>query len=71
MVLSKKEYEQMQQYKEVGIKFEKLYNQKVEQIKDLKTYLKVAIRLAEMSDILDKNKIIVYKELLQYIEKFC
>lgn len=71
MVLSKKEYEQMQQYKDVGIKFEKLYNQKVEQIKDLKSFLRVAIRLAEMSDILDKNKIIVYKELLQYIEKFC
>lgn len=69
MVLSKKEYEQMQQYKDVGIKFEKLYNEKVEQIKDLKTYLKVAIRFADINGIQDK--IVVYEELLQYIEKFC
>lgn len=68
MVLSKKEYEQMQQYKEVGMKFEKLYNQKVEQIKDLKSFLRVAIRMAEINDIQDK--VIVYEELLQYIEKF-
>lgn len=69
MVMNKKEYDQMQQYKEVGIRFEKLYNHKVKEIQDLKSYLKVAIRFAEINDIQDKIE--VYEELLQYIEKFC
>lgn len=66
--MNKKEYEQMQRYKDVGIKFEKLYNEKIEQIKDLKSYLRVAIRMAEINDIQDKIE--VYEELLQYIEKY-
>lgn len=66
MVMSKKEYERMEFYRENATKYEQSLHQKEQQIADLKTYLDVRSKLNPKNNV--ENKII--QELLQYVNNY-
>lgn len=60
MVMSKKEYEKMEFYRQSAVKYEQKFNKLNNKLNELKIYLKLSIKI-------DNNK--EYEKILTFLEK--
>lgn len=66
MVMSKKEYERMQELLENATRYEQMYKKEHEKLQNLKSFFKVSKRIAEIEE--NKDMIDIYNKMIMCID---